>query len=568
MTAPNAIAIYYHPDGYEVEGRPLMGRRAAGKSLLQGFFRRAGDSELFCCANRAQDFAQFEKTARAAGANGALQRIRLDRIEEAARAGTLYYPGPDISLNAWRRYRRDPRAFSLMGVTHTICTKAVMDGIGEWLTAPVEDWDAVICTSQSVRQSVEYALGAHREHLARRLGATRFAQPRLPVIPLGINTQDFAADENQRIAMRAQLKIGDDDIVALFVGRLSTHGKAHPASMFIGLQRAAQETGKRFHLLLCGWFASKAIEAAYLGSAALLCPDVTVHLVDGRDDVARNGAWRAGDLFVSLVDNIQETFGLTPVEAMAAGLPCVVSDWDGYRDTVRHGVDGFRVPTLMAPPLSGEALVDRYAADIDSYDIYLARSAYLVSVDIAAATQAFVALARDGALRKRMGDAGRARAVAVFDWQVVLQSYEELSATLAERRAAAAAPDPKQRRVWPQRLSPFEMFANFTTRMPSPTDLVAVTSSDQETALRAIESDALASLDDIPTLLRDARAVLSALGQERRPLQHLLAGQNPQASLRIISILLRLHKFGIVSIRPADGAFAPRRGPDDTADPA
>ena len=28
---------------------------------------------------------------------------------------------------------------------------------------------------------------------------------------------------------------------------------------------------------------------------------------------------------------------------MAAGLPVVVSDWDGYRDTVRDGVDGFRI---------------------------------------------------------------------------------------------------------------------------------------------------------------------------------------------------------------------------------
>jgi len=28
---------------------------------------------------------------------------------------------------------------------------------------------------------------------------------------------------------------------------------------------------------------------------------------------------------------------------MAAGLPCVVTDWDGYKDTVRHGEDGFRV---------------------------------------------------------------------------------------------------------------------------------------------------------------------------------------------------------------------------------
>ena len=34
-----------------------------------------------------------------------------------------------------------------------------------------------------------------------------------------------------------------------------------------------------------------------------------------------------------------------PVEAMASGLPVIVSDWDGYKETVRDGVDGFRIPT-------------------------------------------------------------------------------------------------------------------------------------------------------------------------------------------------------------------------------
>jgi glycosyltransferase involved in cell wall biosynthesis len=49
-----------------------------------------------------------------------------------------------------------------------------------------------------------------------------------------------------------------------------------------------------------------------------------------------------------LSDNIQETFGIVPIEAMAAGLPVVVLDWDGYKNTVRDGIDGFRVPTLMS----------------------------------------------------------------------------------------------------------------------------------------------------------------------------------------------------------------------------
>ena len=41
------------------------------------------------------------------------------------------------------------------------------------------------------------------------------------------------------------------------------------------------------------------------------------------------------------MDNAQETFGLAVAEAMAAGLPLVASDWSGYRDLVRDGIDGY-----------------------------------------------------------------------------------------------------------------------------------------------------------------------------------------------------------------------------------
>ena len=73
-----------------------------------------------------------------------------------------------------------------------------------------------------------------------------------------------------------------------------------------------------------------------------------MHIVDGRDAEIRRRAWSAADLFTSLSDNIQETFGLPPVEAMAAGLPVVITDWNGYRDTLEDGVQGIAVPTISA----------------------------------------------------------------------------------------------------------------------------------------------------------------------------------------------------------------------------
>ena len=55
-------------------------------------------------------------------------------------------------------------------------------------------------------------------------------------------------------------------------------------------------------------------------------------------------ALAAADLFCSPADNLQETFGLSVLEAMASSLPVVASDWNGYRDLVLHGRTGWLVP--------------------------------------------------------------------------------------------------------------------------------------------------------------------------------------------------------------------------------
>ena len=56
---------------------------------------------------------------------------------------------------------------------------------------------------------------------------------------------------------------------------------------------------------------------------------------------------------MSLSDNFQETFGLTPLEGMASGLPVIVSDWNGYKSTVRNNIDGFKIPTYSLNSKSG-----------------------------------------------------------------------------------------------------------------------------------------------------------------------------------------------------------------------
>ena len=216
-------------------------------------------------------------------------------------------------------------------------------------------------------------------------------------------------------------------------------------------------------MIECGWHANEAIREAYAEAARAACPAVQVLTLDGREPAMAALAWAASDVFCSLADNIQETFGLTPIEAMAAGLPVVVSDWDGYRDTVRDGVDGFRISTLMPDAGLGGDLARRHALGVDTYDMYCGHTSMLVAVDVAAAADRLGRLLGDPLLRRQMGEAGRQRAREVYDWRHIIRRYEALWAELAELRAAAPA-IAHRAALPPARLDPFRAFAGYASR--------------------------------------------------------------------------------------------------------
>jgi phosphatidylinositol alpha-mannosyltransferase len=69
-------------------------------------------------------------------------------------------------------------------------------------------------------------------------------------------------------------------------------------------------------------------------------------------DEALPAHYAAADVFVASAVG-PESFGVALIEAMAASLPVVASDIRGYRDVVRHGVDGLLVPPHDPEQLAG-----------------------------------------------------------------------------------------------------------------------------------------------------------------------------------------------------------------------
>lgn len=194
-------AICHHPEAYSTSGPKLMGRNAAGESFLRAFLTYAKATEFWVQVQKLEHARHFAERVRALGRTEPVKAVDKNSLGALAGVGVVYHPGPGIGAHAWQRAAFGHGAWSLCGITHTTASAGAMDALAELITAPVQPWDALICTSTAVKNNVERVLQAQVEYLKDRLGITKLALPQLPVIPLGIHTRDFALSDAQKAAV-------------------------------------------------------------------------------------------------------------------------------------------------------------------------------------------------------------------------------------------------------------------------------------------------------------------------------------------------------------------------------
>lgn len=545
--------IFYHPEAYTTAGPKLMGRNAAGQSFLRGYISHTRDKTFWVQVGDIKHAEHFTQAVRSLGRAEEIKMLDNNALAALADVGVCYYPGPGIGTHAWHRAAYGNASWSLCGITHTTSSALAMDALTGLIVAPVQPWDAVICTSTAVKNNVESLLQAQVDYLKDRLGVTKLVLPQLPVIPLGIHTQDFDFSGEQKAAARRALGVDDDTLIVMYMGRLSFHAKAHPLAMYQALEAAANQSGKRVVLVECGWHANEFIARSYATAANEVCPSIQVVTLDGRDAESRTTAWAAADIFCSLSDNIQETFGIVPIEAMAAGLPVVVSDWDGYKDTVRDGVDGFRVPTIMPAGGLGADLALRHALDIDSYDRYCGHTCSLIAVDVERTAQVFVTLFESPALRAQMGADGRQRAKEVYDWSNIIPQYEGLWRGLDEMRRAQSGFSNKLHNPWPARMDPFAAFAAYPTRLLQPETQLSLVDASADLAIARL--NAYRSLDMVnfaSTVLPssfEAETVLRASSTTPKTAAELVKEIPSERQAFVFRALVWLIKLGVLRVR-------------------
>lgn len=201
------------------------------------------------------------------------------------------------------------------------------------------------------------------------------------------------------------------------------------------------------------------------------------------DIYKRHELYSVADVFTSPIDNIQETFGITPVEAMSCGVPQVVSDWDGYKESVVHGVTGFRVPTTWyqynqgiydIPRGTGLHLKEDYI-----YSHYL--TAQSVVLDENAYIKAFQMLIDNPDLLSKMATDSRALAVKKYDWKHVISCYDLLWDEMLEQsknKNERIVTDSQRLDVL--RINPYKIFEMYPTQICNRDIILSLTEEGKE----------------------------------------------------------------------------------------
>ncbi|MGQ9501269.1 MAG: glycosyltransferase [Anaerolineae bacterium] len=191
------------------------------------------------------------------------------------------------------------------------------------------------------------------------------------VVPLGVDIRQFTPSQKQE---RGSLHL-------LFVGRLRYYKGLD--ALLRALVQVPETT-----LTIVGDGPMRAPWEALAGALQL---GERVRFVGDVPDAELPEWYRQADVFVLPANARAEAFGTVLLEAMASGLPCVTTELGtGTSWIVQHGVTG-----LVVPPN-----------------------------DIPALVTALKQLHQDAALRRRLGQAGRARVEQSFTVERMIQSVE------------------------------------------------------------------------------------------------------------------------------------------------
>lgn len=332
------------------------------------------------------------------------------------------------------------RVLPVIALSHGFSAPSMLwDSFFKICLTPTYACDSIICTSSSSRAAMALLLEHVDQECTRRFKRTDVSfKGTIDVIPLSVDTTLYKPQGRE--FARNKLKLPYKSFIFLFVGRISPMKTDLLPLLQVMRLLVSDNPRRRLLLVIAGTREEPYATAleAYLRRYSLTS---NVRFVCDLSDHDKAMLYSACDILVALADSIQESFGLTPVEAMASGLPQVASDWNGYRDTVVHGETGFLVPTLWAK--CDDDLRDSHMVfGPESDHIALGQS---IATDLVELKRYLQVMLDEEDLREEMAYKSRLRAEGSFSYKIMSERYEDLirsKATVASRVRPDRTRDP------------------------------------------------------------------------------------------------------------------------------
>lgn len=159
-----------------------------------------------------------------------------------------------------------------------------------------------------------------------------------PLFPLGIELNIFKPLENNKVTLRKSLGLPSKASILLYAGRVQEDKNVLE---LLDVYKFAKQVCE-VHLVIC----SHRSNIDYLQICTRKAEAIGgVSFVHNPDYKILVQYYNAVDLFVSVAVSDFETFGRSPLEAIACGTPVVVTKYDGFRDTISPEY-GILVPTI------------------------------------------------------------------------------------------------------------------------------------------------------------------------------------------------------------------------------
>ena len=232
---------------------------------------------------------------------------------------------------------------------------------------------------------------------------------------------------------------------------------------------------------------------------------------------------------------------------MSAGIPVVVSDWDGYRNSVRDGIDGFRIRTMVPEMTKQLDLIYRYEMRLDTYDYYCGHTSMSNIIDVGQLIHRLTKLVEKSDLRVKMGQHAQGRARSHFDWSVIIKKYIKHWASLETERKSNDNFELTAPSVWPERLDPMIGFKEYPTGKLKLNDILEHGVASGSNLEKIFDNHMITYAKQVILPAETSIEVLSGFAGKftARELAEALAPGNTPLGMRLVASLV---KFDVVRI--------------------